>query len=230
VVRLVGATFATGAFGTYATEQDVRQLLLGYDLSALGGEAAVTERIQRLLPQTKAALDRAANRDFELHEGDSLTVDGTGHSWLFLFRYGRAPVLRVNSLVVNGEAVDSSRYVVYDREGYLRLVDNQADFFANPAGGPSPAFPKGAQNVTVSLDWGYVLVPDDIVLAQAKLVGAELLTEAGGGLSGGVESQQIGDYKVTYGTQGAYAGVIARWLDDVRRTVGEHRRLGLATL
>ncbi|MFQ6133529.1 MAG: hypothetical protein ACE5R4_15910 [Armatimonadota bacterium] len=227
---MVGATFTTSAFGTYATEADVRQLLLGYDLSSLGDDTVLSERIEQLLPATRAAVDRAAGRDFELHQGDSLTVDGSGHSWLFLFRYGRVPVVQVSSVVVNGETVDPNRYVVYDREGYLRLVEDRTSFFANPAGGSAPAFPKGVQNVTVSLDWGYDPAPDDIVLAQAKLVAAELLAQAGGGMSGGVESQKIGDYSVTYGAQGAYAGVVARWLDDVRRTISEYRRLGLAML
>jgi hypothetical protein len=226
---MVGATFTTGTFASYAGVEEVLALLAGFDLSALGDTAAVSAYIEALLPKTKLALDGAIGRDYEWHQGDTLEVDGTGHSWLFLFRYGRHPIIQVTSVEVDGQALEPDGYVVYEREGYVRLDKTTGQFFATVGGRAAPGFPLGARNVRVTLDWGYATPPDDIVLAQAKLMAAQVLAQAAGAAAGAAERVTIGDYAVSYAS-GPHAATVGRWLRDVEETVRRQRRVAIAAV
>lgn len=227
---MVGATFVTGTLSSYAGEADVQALLAGYDLSGIGDDQAVSDRMRQLLGATRRAIDLAADRDFLYHDADVVTVDGSGHDALHLNRWGYVPIVAVHSVAVNGQEWPPEAYVVYGAEGYLRAVEPGAGFFANPTGSDAVVFPVGAKNVTVTLDWGYVTPPADIVLAQAKVAAAEILAQAGGAISGGVQSHSIGDFSVTYGRDSAYAGTIERWMADAQATASRYRRMAASVL
>jgi hypothetical protein len=222
---LVGATFVTGTLSSYAGLADVQALLTGYDLSAIGDADALATRIEQLLGPTRRAIDLAAGRDFLYHDGDVALVDGSGHDVLHLRRHGYVPIVAVHSVAVNGQAWDPEGYVVYEAEGYLRAVAPGGSFFASPPGTDAVVFPIGARNVAVTLDWGYPTPPADIVLAQAKLAAAEVLAQAGGAISGGVESQTVGDFSVRYGRDSAYAGTIRRWATEAEDAASRYRGL-----
>lgn len=207
--------FVTGILRSYCTAEDVLRLLAGFDLSRLGDEEAIRERVTGLMGAAKAGLDTAAGRDFAFHADDEVAVDGQGKSSLVLSSQGISPVQAVTRVVADGVEVAEDEYVSYGAEGTIRLKSDSA------LGG---TFPVGNQNVSVTLDWGYPQPPADIALAQAKLIAAEVLAAAAGE-NGSVESMRLGDYSVSYDTGGENAGVVARWIADAARAVSRHRRV-----
>jgi len=215
------AVFGTGFLGgTYCSTSDVLGLLAGCDISALGDSAAVESRIEELLPQTKAALDALAGRDFELHQDETVLLDGSGHDTLFLRQHGYAPVLSVGAVAVNGVALQEDDWALYPGEGYIRLTGhNGGNVFTGRSGA---VFPLGVQNVAVTLTWGYANAPASVRLAQAKLTAIELLAEASPAVSGGATRVTLGDYTVHYDSDSPFAGVIRRWEADVRAWAAAH--------
>ena len=208
------AVFSTGALGSYCTAADVLALLSGYDLSALGDAAAVEARVIALLPVTMEAIDGAAGRDFLLHRSAQLRLDGTGAAVMSLVESGSVPIISVDLLTVDGNAVELDRVVVGEDDGSLRLI----------RGGSGPVgFTRGTLNVEVTLDWGYISPPSDISTAQARLVAAELLA-AVDGPAGKPESVRIGDYEVKYGGGGAHQDAICALTEGARRITGRYRR------
>jgi len=93
----------------------------------------------------------------------------------------------------------------------------------------SGVFPEGLGNFEVTADWGYNGAPQEIRLAQARLVAAQVLSECAGD-RGSVERLQIGDYAVEYGSGGEHAGLIERWVTDARSAARAYRRLRLAAI
>ena len=205
--------FVTGMFASYCTVDDVLRLVAGYDLSALGTAEEVAGRIRALLGPTRAGIDGAAGRDFLFHPRDQRSVDGTGSDRISLAQLGVSPVVRVESLSVDGQEIPQTEYAWYSQEGTLRL---------KPGGRLSGRFPAGVQNVTLVLDWGYFQPPVDIRVAQAKLVGAELLAAAAGD-RGSVESLRLGDYAISYSAGGEHAACIKRWVEEAHRIASSYR-------
>jgi len=124
------------------------------------------------------------------------------------------PVAAVLEVRVDGVALPASDYVVYAPGGEIRLAATAA---------LGKRFPPGAQNVAVTLDWGYLQPPPEVGLAQAKLTAAELLAEATGETAS-TESVTLGDYAVRYASGGKYAVVIRRLLEDAAQLLRPYRR------
>ena len=212
--------FVTGLLTSYCTVQQVLRLLEGHDLSALGTLEDVEERVLQLMGPTQEAVEACAGRDFRLHLEDVARVDGPGTGTLSLGRLGYSPVGQVRGVWVDGDEIPGREYVVYGDEGTIRL---------KPQGRLGGRFRVGAHNVEVCLDWGYEAVPAEISLAQARLIGAQLLGEAAGG-RGSVDQMRLGDYSVSYDGGGEHAGLIARWVADAEKAVGRYRRLRLTVV
>lgn len=212
--------FVTGLFTSYCTVEDVLRLLAGYDLSRLGDEERQKARIRELLPATRAAIDAEAGRDFLFHAEAEVWVDGGGSDRLLLSAEGVVPVWAVRRVEIGGVEVAAREYVCYGDEGTLRM---------RPGGRWGGVFPKGVQNVRVVLDWGYRSPPEEISLAQAKLVAAQVLGEMAGD-RGSVESVRLGDYAVTYDAGGENASVVRRWAEDARRAAGSYRAVRMSVV
>jgi hypothetical protein len=216
------AVFGTGLLGgTYCAVEDVQALLAGWDLSAVGDSGAIEARIEDLLPQTKAIIDALAGRDFELHEGQSILLDGSGHDTLFLRQHGYHPVVAVAAVEIEGVLLDDEDWMLYPAEGFIRLTNRDAgDIYR---GRSRRVFPAGVKNVRVTLTWGFPGAPAHVRLAQAKLTAIELLAQASVAVGGGASRVTLGDYTVEYGSESAYAGTIRRWEADVRAWAGMQR-------
>lgn len=212
--------FVMGLLTSYCTAEDVLRLLAGYDLSRLGTTDEVTERIRQLLGPTRCGIDAEAGRDFLFHADDEISVDGRGGDRVMLAGHGVSPVEDVQSLWVNEVLVSDDEYVNYGTDGTIRL---------KPGGSLGGMFPVGVQNVRIALDWGYTAPPSEISLAQAKLIGAQILAEMAGE-RGSLESLRLGDYSVTYDAGGEHAGTITRWVMDARRAAGLYRSVRFAAV
>jgi len=207
------ATFSTGLLSSYCQAEDVRALLAAYDFSRLGDAQAQAERLATLLPITRRAVETAAGRDFTWHAADTVLLDGTGTDRVSLQGAGTLPLGAVRELRVEARLVAESDYVVYP-QGEIRL---------KPGGALGGRFPRGAQNVAVTLDWGYPQPPPEVGLAQAKLTAAELLAEAAGETVA-TESVSLGDYAVRYAGGGKYAGAIRRLVVEATEALRVFRR------
>lgn len=212
--------FVTGLFEWYCTVDDVLRLVAGHDLSGIGDSDAVELRTRELLPMAMDAINTEAGRDFLLHSGEAVVCDGNGQGRLTLGGLGVSPLLAVHTLTVDGRELSTSEYVVYRPEAVIRL---------RPVGRLAGVFPVGMSNVEVKADWGYEGAPQEIRLAQARLVAAQLLSECTGA-RGSVERLQIGDYSVDYGSGGEHARVIERWVSDARGAARSYRGLRLAAI
>ncbi|NSW54556.1 MAG: hypothetical protein HPY44_00965 [Armatimonadetes bacterium] len=207
--------FVTGLFEWYCTVDDVFRLLAGHDVSAIGDSDALELRVRGLMPVSMAAIDAEAGRDFLLHSDEVVMCDGQGEGRLMLGPLGVSPLLAVHSVVVGGRKLSTEEYVVYYPEAVIRLRSGE--------------FPEGLANVEVTADWGYNGAPQEIRMAQARLVAAQILSECAGD-RGSVERLQIGDYAVDYGSGGEHAGVIERWVTDARSAARSYRKLRLAAI
>jgi hypothetical protein len=210
-------TFATGLIGSYCGAEDVAALLVGYDLSRVGDAQAVAGRTAALLPVTRQAVEALAGRDFLWHGQDTVTLDGSGTERLSLTAAGTTPVVAVDEVCLHGRVLPEKDYVVYKQAGEIRLVRQAL------VGG---RFPKGRQNVAVTLDWGYEQPPAEVGLAQAKLTAAELLAEATGEAAT-AQSLTLGDYAVRYAAEGQYAAIIRRLQEEAQELLRPYRRWGV---
>ena len=143
------------------------------DASALAALDAATAVVQAYTGQTLTAVSN-----------DELTLDGNGTRVLVL---PQLPVTSVDSIEVDGEALDAAEYQ-WSADGYLRRVGSN--------------WPTDLRSVVVVYDHGYASIPDLVVAITAQL--AARLYES----PAAVKQETIGAYSVTYtgGGTGLHAG------------------------
>ncbi len=232
---------AAGAAASYCSTSTVAALLTAFDLTEWFTTDQLTTRIGQLLAATKLAIDRLAGRDFEYHEDEAMSVDGSGTELLPVYEQGIHDIVSVSSLAENDAAVSADYYDILPitatggtRQGPGMLHRN-TDAVAFPGFTANPgAWARGWQNIDLVLTYGPSSPPDDVVDAQAMLVAARLLTECGGGAvagGGAVQSKRLGDFQVTYSEKSPFAGVITGWLADVESLlVREYRGIGIRAI
>ncbi len=216
---VASGVFTTVSLVSYCSAADVLAQLQGYDTSGWGSAEELETAITGLLAQTREAVDGVAGRDFMLHPGETVRLDGSGTRVLLLSPHGLHPVTQIESVVVEGRALEESDWLFYAEEGALVLAASSTF---------GVRFPEGNQNVEVTLDWGYETPPADVRLAQAKLTAAELLAR-NSGEQGGVEAVRIGDYSVRY-EEGRHGYTIRRLVAEAEELLGRHRRPELCVI
>lgn len=212
---VASGVFTTANLTSYCAAEDVLAQLRAYDTAGWGTAEELAAEIAGLLAGTKAAIDAAAGRDFMLHAGETVELDGTGTRVLLLAPLGLTPVLAVSAVAVSGKALNADDWVFYPEEAAIVLAASSR--FGS-------RFPEGSRNVAVTLDWGYEATPADVVVAQAKLVAAELIAR-NSGETGGVEAVSLGDYTVRYGSAGRFAYSVRRLVAEANEAVARYRRI-----
>ena len=212
--------FSTGSLTSYCTVEQVQALLVGYDLSRIGDDQAVADRIQQLLSLTRQAVDQAAGHDFLWHADDQVTLDGSGTDRLSLAAESIVPITTVQQISIDGRTVPAADYVVYGQTGEIRL---------RPTAGVGSYFRVGLQNIALTLDWGYAQPPGEVAMAQAKLAAAQVLAEAAGETATAV-ALRIGDYAVRFSPDGQYGAIIQRLVQEAQQSLRPYRRMGLAAV
>ncbi len=212
---VASGVFTTANLVSYCSAEDVLALLGGYDTGDWGSEEKLLAEATALLAPTKSAIDSAAGRDFMLHAGETVALDGSGSRVLLLAPLGLTPVVEVHTVAVDGRELGEDEWLFYRDEAAVVLAIGAS---------PGRRFPRGRQNVEVTLDWGWEATPPDIISAQAKLAAAELLSKWTGE-GGEVESVRLGDYAVRYGGSGGYARSIRRLVAEAQEAVARYRRI-----
>ena len=212
--------FSTGSISSYCTVDQVKALLVGYDLARIGDSEAVDDRISDLLGLTRQAIDTLAGHDFFWHADESVVVDGPGTDRLCLAPLGLVPLATVQEITSAGQVVPAADYVVYSPTGEIRL---------RPEASIGSCFARGLQNIQLLVDWGYSDVPAEATMAQAKLTAAQILCEAAGETSG-TTALRVGDYAIQYARAGKYGAVIEQLAREAAQTMRPYRGLGMAAI
>lgn len=211
--------FATGALASYCSVSQVLALLAAHDPSAWGGQEALTDRIRQLLGPTRQAVDSAAGRDFFHHPDAQVVMDGSGGPSLLLSPAGAHPPATVHDVSMDGTPLPPDWWRYYADRNSVRLTPSAR----------LRAFPEGVQNVTVRADFGYEQPPEQVALAQACLVAAQLLSELGGA-DGSVQALSLGDYTVRYAASGRWGAEVARLMQSARDALSSYRPLRVGSV
>ncbi|MGI5820363.1 MAG: hypothetical protein ACOX9R_19925 [Armatimonadota bacterium] len=207
--------FTTANLVSYCSAEDVLALLRAYDTSEWGAEEELLVEVVETLARARSAIEAMAGRDFFLHANETVRLDGSGSRVLLLGASGLTPVVSVERIGVNGRELADDAWLFYADEAAVVMAASSRY---------GRQFPEGAQNVEVTLDWGYEETPGEIRSAQAKLAAAELLARHTGE-QGGVEAVSLGDYTVRYGSEGRFAHTIRRLVAEAREAAARYRRL-----
>lgn len=153
--------------------------------------AAQLASAERAIVAAKAAIQNYCQQQIALVEDDEITLDvEAGRQRLFL---PELPVIEVASVIEDGETltVGSDEDYQVGRHGVLyRVGQNWAE---------------GIQIVTVTYTHGYEEIPDDVIdvctRAAARMYQAGLKSAELEGIAG-VQAMSLGDYSVTFGSEG----------------------------
>ncbi|EMA42661.1 hypothetical protein [Halococcus saccharolyticus] len=142
--------------------------------------------LEKLQSKAKGRIDDYCRRDFELHEGETVTLDGErGTSVLSL----PSPVRDVQEVRIDGSSIDTDSWHVKPASGSLVRTGGRASpVRAGPSDYPATSgavgrhsaaarnhvaeaeWPPGYGNIEVDLDHGYQTPPPAVREAEMKLV------------------------------------------------------------
>lgn len=225
---------AEEALTSYCDVADVRSILAGVEADDAGVElsnwlsqSAADAVIEMYLSDKKQLVDSTARRDFDLHEDVDVVVDGPGESLLNLGKSGFYPLLSVSALTVANTEQELDNYVLY-RDGVIKSkLWGVTQTFVNPA--IARTFPRGNQNIAATITWGYAAVPQDVVMAQARFVAAEVLAHIARantetpGMIGGIQKVEFEDYRITNFARSRFSASIERLEKQATKDLAAYR-------
>ena len=178
-------------------------------------QGRVQKKLDKLLARAKERIDRRIGHDFEYHEDVDIVVDGNGQSELLLAALGFIPLEDLSAITVDEYAGSADDYKVYEDGRIARETTTTLETETIPVWGT--AFPRGKQNIELTITWGYSSVPGEIEQAAAYLTGHYIMNEVAAlrdqsvpGTSGGYESISYGDLKISQGQMNPYVK-LAKW-------------------
>ncbi|MHB8994549.1 MAG: hypothetical protein ACYC63_04790 [Armatimonadota bacterium] len=206
---------------SYCDVADVRLVLAGVEpddagkelsgwLSAAGADAV----IEMYLAEKKEVVDDATGRDFDLHEAVEVAVDGMGESVLDLGGLGFWPLLDLMALAIGRSNQLLGNFVWY-QNGTIKPASANLVTFQSPM--CPRTFPRGNQNLKLTISWGYATPPVRIKMAQAQLVAAEVLAHIARantqspGMLGGIQQVEYDTFRVTNFARSRYSASIERF-------------------
>lgn len=207
----------------YCNISDVRNELRGVavddpannqDLGAWVSSVERNDVLLRALIDARLWVNYQTRRDFDYHTDVEVVMDGSGDDTMHLDNAGFLPVASVEDLKVNGAIRSLGDYAIYPSDGKIKWKRTHRT--SRYAGRTYEAFPMGTQNVAMTLTWGYVEVPRDIVVAQARKAAAFVLDQleranlSSGDISPGFREVDYGDVRIRMGDSGRYGQSIRR--------------------
>ena len=185
---------------SYADSATVKELsgIAANDLDNVQNSSALDTLISKLNDRAKSAIDEYCQRDFEHHPGETVKVDGSGRTDLSLPRQSAGdglyyPILSLTSVKLNGSALDSDGYRIKQQPNSKK--NRNAGIIERKYA----RWPKGWENIEVTLDWGYPNPPDEVKSIAEQLIIDQLLNAAQASKSSGAESISMDGYSGTFG-------------------------------
>ena len=186
--------------------------------------AAQIRSAQRAVAEATEAIRNYCQQVISLVEDDEITLDvGAGQDVLFL---PELPVIEVTSVVEDGETLVAGSDEDYQlgRYGVLHRIGQNWE--------------EGVQTVTVTYTHGYATIPQDVrdvaTRAASRVYQAGLKSAELEGIAG-VQAMSLGDYSVTFGSEGGGgvsegvlgASAARTLLLSEKDTLNRYRLLGL---
>lgn len=220
----------------------VANLLTAFDLTDYLSAAQLTARIAALEAEITLAIDQECGRDFDRHTAVTLQADGTGTEFLPLYQYGVWDIDSVTLIEEDGTELSSSYYAIYPSvpsdktrlgPGILIKYASGTSIFTGEAN-TKLAWPKGYQNIDVTLTYGPSSAPADILGARDMLSACRILAECGGGAQatagGSVQTKRLGDFSVTFSEGSPFAGTVNAWMDAVARACAKYHVMDIRVI
>ena len=137
-------------------------------------------------------------RKFEATDEETRYYDGAGGRTFYLDDI--VSITSVQTLDLDGSTVDQT--LVEDTDYFAYPLNDTPKHILKlaPEGSNIGKWPKGKKRIKVTGDFGYnSTVPEDIKLAVTQLVSA-IVNVGRQGSEGGISSESLGDYSVTFGS------------------------------
>jgi hypothetical protein len=148
----------------------------------LESEAAIVALTDDLIEQASDILDTYCERDFALHEAETVRLDGNGRECI---RLPGHPLVSVTSVTLSNALLDSASYEVRSGAGILERID----------GG---VWSAGRRNLTIVYSYGYATTPPAITGIVEDLVAGALAHAARNRATKGASSMSMDGYSVAY--------------------------------
>jgi len=170
----------------YTTEEKIENYLL------IDIDSTFSTQIDNWITSAEQYIDNYCQRTFSDEGAATKTYDGNGTSELLV-----------------DDIYSLSKIEIEDNDGNIQwTVDTEGDYYLYPSNETpklkieldptnTPYFQRGQQNIKIKASWGYQSVPSDIQLAATKLV-AGIIEDKNESEAGKVDSESIGDYKISY--------------------------------
>ncbi len=220
----------------YCSIADVRHELRGVaidnptnnqDLGAWLSSSERNDVLLRALVDARMWIEDKTKRDFDYHNEVMVAVDGSGEDVLNLAGYGFLPLYSISFMEIDGRTQPPNNFALYPSVGRVKARSfGQGSRYATRSG---PAFPIGAQNIVMTLTWGYQHIPRDIVVAQARKAASLVLDQleradlSTGDISPGFREVNYGDVKIRMGDYGRYGMSIRRLEEQALETCLRYR-------
>jgi hypothetical protein len=165
--------------------------LLGIDVAAIKDEWLVWSDIQ---------VDKMTGKTFTEVIVTDKKYDGPGGDELVLNEYPITEVTKIYYLTQYQPTeiwyeLDAQYYRLYSDEGIIKLTPDLSGLC------DIAEFEEGVQNFKISYKYGYTTVPS-IIEFLASLYAAQMYQLSTYGASGTISSEKIGDYSVSYSSDG----------------------------
>ena len=180
------------------------------------------EQLEILQSKAKGRIDRFCRRDFELHEGETVTLDGKGGTSVLDLPYH---VREVHEVRVDGDVIESDRWHAKDSGALVYTADApESGRYGNPGGPPVRTrergqWPAGYGNIEVDLDYGYPdgEAPVDVQEAEMKLVDHTIVGMA----------QKREGMVVQADSFEVEVNIPVAWNSEIRGMLTPHRKVGV---
>lgn len=163
------------------------------DINAFLGTEILPEDTQVLLAieEASAVIKNYCNQEIEQVSDDTILLDGTGSTKLFL---PELPVNSIASVKIDGVLLDPTCYALAENGVLWRKYGKWA---------------VGAQNIEVTYTHGYASIPEDVkgvcYRSASRLYQAQLKAKRQDFMSG-LQSVSVGDWSETYENAGGSSG------------------------
>lgn len=152
-----------------------------FSLSTSGSPSEWREFLEDLQAQAKARIDSFTDRDFEHHQGETVSISREAGNNAF---YIPNPVINVSEVTINGDVIDAENYRIKDSgmlifpdrdyiSRYLALGSDDSGLNEDPnyEYGEYGDDVYGYEDIIeITLDHGYQTPPEHIVTAELQLV------------------------------------------------------------
>lgn len=155
-----------------------------FSLSTTGSPSAWREFLEDLQVQAKSRIDEFTDRDYEHHQGETVSISReAGHNAFYIPN----PVISVSKVMINDTELDPDRYrikdsgmlIFPDRDYLVRFIGLEGDDLNED---PNYAYGHYGDDIygyeeliEVTLDYGYESPPENIASAEMQLVGNHLV-------------------------------------------------------